>query len=196
MIFDKQKTVRMLGHRFQSVETLTWAIHLRSKWVEAPNISVDIDGKLTLEGNLNAITNPMQEAGLVHCRALLEFLGLRDKSGSLVQITKRRYKDPDGDDIGVEHFGNTSGPLPKVSPENAVSGFGGDPAEAKKALLKVFQLTNKRLAHSTSEMSDDPADIKLIEIASRGVPALMISSFYRPLGLPRPARIISTRPRG
>lgn len=187
---DEQKILRLLDHRMQSVATLNWALATRSQWNAAPPIAVHIDGELRLEGNLNAITNPMLEVGLVHCRALLEFLGLCDEKDSLGQIKKRRPSD-----IGVEHFKNASGPLPVLSPKIAVSRYGGDQDEAERALLRVFRLTNKGLAHSTSGMIEDPADFDLIEIASVGVPALMVSYFYTPLGLPRPAPRISTRPR-
>ncbi|QGG90655.1 hypothetical protein GH983_09335 [Agrobacterium sp. MA01] len=190
MTFDTEKYLRHLDHRMQSVATLNWALTIRSQWQAAPPIAVHIDGKLTLEGNLNAITNPMLEVGLVHCRALMEFLGLCDEKGSLSQIKKRRPSD-----IGVEHFKNASGPLPMLSPGVAVSRYGGDADEAERALLSVFRMTNKGLAHSTSGMIEDPADFDLVEIASAGVPSLMVSYFYTPLGLPRPDSRISTRPR-
>ncbi len=189
-MLDEQKTFRLLDHRMQSVATLNWALAMRSQWQAAPPITVHVDGKLTLEGNLNAITNPMLEVGLVHCRALLEFMGLCDEKGSLGQIKKRRPTD-----VGMEQFRNASGPLPMLSRSVAVSRYGGDAVEAERALLRVFRLTNKGLAHSTSGLIGDPADFDLIEIASVGVPALMVSYFYTPLGLPRPESRISTRPR-
>lgn len=187
-MLDEQKILRVLDHRMQSVASLNWALATRSQWAAAPPIAVHIDGKLTLEGNLNAITNPMLEVGLVHCRALLEFLGLCDEKGSLSQIKKRRASD-----IGVEQFKNAGGPLPMLSPEIAVSRYGGGPAAAERALLRVFRLTNKGLAHSTDGMVEDQADFELIEIASVGVPSLMVSYFYTPLGLPRPDTRITTR---
>lgn len=187
-MLDQQQLLRLLDHRMQAVATLNWALATRSQWEAAPPIAVHIDRKLRLEGNLNAITNPMLEAGLIHCRALLEFLGLCEKGGSLSQIKKRRPSD-----IGVEQFSNTNGPLPMLSPAIAAGRYGGDAAEAERALLRVFRLTNKGLAHSTSGMIDDPADFELIEIASRGVPSLMVSFFYTPLGLPQPDTRITTR---
>ncbi len=187
---DKHKTFRLLDHRMQSVSTLNWALGVRTQWKAAPSISVHVDGKLMLEGNLNAITNPMLDVGLVHCRALLEFLGLCDKAGSLSQIDRRQKSD-----VGIEDFSNAKGPLAKVTPEIAVSRCGGDQAKAEAALLKVFHLANKGLAHNTNGMIDDPADFGLIEIASRGIPSLMVSYFYTPLGLPRPDPRITTRRR-
>lgn len=190
MTINKEKIFRHLDHRMQCVATLNWALTTRSQWEAAPPICVHIDGKLTLEGNLNTITNPMLEVGLVHCRALLEFLGLGVSKGSLSQIEKRKATD-----VGVECFESAGIPLKKLSPEIAVSRYGGHPDEAERALLRVFRLTNKGLAHTTTEMIEDPADFDLIQIASRGVPSLMVSYFYTPMGQPCPDNRISTRPR-
>jgi hypothetical protein len=191
-MFDEQKIHRLLAHRMQSVDTLNWALDLRSNWREAPSIAVYIDGALKIEGNLNAITNPMLEVGLVHCRALLEFLGLCDRKGTLSQIgDKERRKT----DVGVENFSNAIGPLKKVEPDVALSRYEEDKSEAEKALLSILHVTNKGLAHNTMDLIEDPEGNRLIEIASRGVPALMVSYFYTPLGLPRPDSKITTRPR-
>jgi hypothetical protein len=192
LVFDEQKIHRRLAHRMQSVDGLNWALNMRSRWGDAPPIAVYIDGKLQIEGNLNAITKPMLDVGFVHCRALLEFMGLCDRKGTLSQITdKERYKT----DVGVEHFRNANGPLKKVEPEMALGRYGGDRAEAEKAHVRILHVTNKGLAHSASDLIEDPEDAKCIHIASRGVPALMISYFYTPLGLPRPDSKITTRPK-
>jgi hypothetical protein len=190
-MIDDTKMMRLLDHRMQSVAALKWAFDQRSSWAEAPSIAVHIDGKLTVEGNLNAITNPMLEVGLVHCRALLEFLGLCDSNGSLGQI-KKRYKKTD---VGIEHFHNAAGPLKKVEPEVALSRYEGGRTEAEKALVAILHVTNKGIAHNTMDLIEGPEATRLIEIASRGVPALMVSYFYTPLGLQRPDSNITTRPR-
>jgi hypothetical protein len=187
---DEEKIRRILGHRMHSVALLKLALDLRTNWREAPPITLYVNGQLRMEGNLNAITNPMFEVGLVHCRALLEFLGLCDKNGSLSQIKKRR-----GSDVGIEYFRNANGPLKKVEPEIALSRYGGDRDEAEKALLAILHVTNKGLAHNTMDLIADPDGDRLIEIACRGVRSLMVSYFYTPLGLPEPDTKITSRPR-
>ena len=47
-----------------------YAIDLRTRWINAPNIAVEIDGKLAIGGNLNAITGPMMDGEIIHCRRL------------------------------------------------------------------------------------------------------------------------------
>jgi hypothetical protein len=96
-------------------------------------------------------------------------------------VKKRRKGD-----IGIEHFRNASGPLPKVTPDHALNRYAGGRAEAERALLAVFQITNKGIAHITGDLIDNPEHGRLIEIASRGVPSLVISYLYTPLGLPPP----------
>src|SRR5215217_3098668 len=152
-MFDEQKIHQLLAYRMQSVDTLNWALDFRSNWRKAPSIAVYIDGALKIEGNLNAITNPMLEVGLVHCRALLEFLGLRGRKGTLGQIgDKERRKT----DVGVENCSNAIGPLKKVEPEVALSRYEGDRSEAKKALLTILHVTNKGLAHNTMDLIENP----------------------------------------
>jgi|1186.fasta_scaffold628030_1 hypothetical protein len=67
--------------------------------------------------------------------------------------------------------------------------------DAKKALLSVFHITNKGLAHITEDLDNHPEHGRLIEIASRGVPALVISYLYKRLGLEAPNYKINSRRR-
>jgi hypothetical protein len=145
-------------------------------------------GKVIAEGNLNAFINPAIEAGLVHCRALLEFLGLsmNKKTGRLDNVSRRQSTD-----IGIEHFGQ----LRMVSPDAVLSRYDGGRDEAEKALLAVFEITNKNIAHVTEDLQDNPDHGRLVEIASRGVPSLVISHLYTPLGLPAPEYQLTHRPR-
>ncbi len=166
----------------QAVATLNLAVRWRMEWEAPPPISIHIDGKLQIEGHLNAFTNPAIEAGLVHCRALLEFLGLSaNKSGRIENIKRRQPSD-----VGIEHFSNAAGHLPMVDSCDALRRYDGGKEEAERALLAVFQITNKGIAHVTEDLIDKPEHGRLIEIASRGVPSLLISYLYTPLRLPPP----------
>ena len=149
-----------------------------------------INDVLTIEGNSNAFTNPAIEAGVIHCRVMLEFLGLAmNKSGALAALAKPRRAD----DLGIESFKNKNGPLPWVTPAQATKRYPGDPAEAEQALLSVFRIANKGLAHLTSSFMTTPNEEHLLEVASRGVPALVVSHLYTPLGLPAPPSQVVSR---
>jgi hypothetical protein len=150
-----------------------------------------VDGKQIMEGNLNAFTNPAIEAGLVHCRVLLEFLGLSNENGTLCKIKKRRRLS----DVGIEHFKNADGPLKMIDPENALKYYDGGRAEAEKALLTVFHIANKGVAHITQAFKEQPEHAKFVEIASRGIPSLVVSYLYTPLGMPAPKYQVTSRPK-
>jgi hypothetical protein len=134
----------LLPYRMQAVAVLNRALKLRATCGGAP-MNIYANDKLVIEGNLNAFTNPAIEAGLMHCRALLEFLGLCVAGdGRLGNIKKRRSSD-----VGIENFSNSSGHLKKVAPDDVLNRYPGPREEAENALLAVFQITNKGLAHVT-----------------------------------------------
>ena len=180
----------IIPYRMQAVDTLILATRLAKSWPHPPPLEIHVNGKLQVEGNLYAFTNPAIEVGLVHCRALLEFLGLAANKGRIVNIDRRRSSD-----IGIEHFSNASGHLAMVNPETALSRYDGGKEEAEKALLAVFQITNKGIAHVTEDMKDNPDHGRLIEIASLGVRSLVVSYLYTPLGLPAPNYKLTQRKR-
>jgi hypothetical protein len=187
---DAQLLYEMLPYRMHAVSIFNYALQLRAKWTGAPSMTILIDGKQVMEGNLDAFTNPAIEAGLVHCRALLEFLGLCNRNGVLSNIRARRNGD-----VGIESFSNANGPLPMVTPDAALDKYKGERAEAERALLSIFHVANKGLAHTTQDLSDHPEHGTLLEIASRGIPSLVVSYLYTPLGIAAPGYKITSRPR-
>ncbi|UPJ41963.1 hypothetical protein IVB40_32590 [Bradyrhizobium sp. 40] len=172
----------IIPYRMYAVSALSLASRLQAEADQPKALEIYIDGKLRIEGNLFAFSNPAIEAGLVHCRALLEFLGLTaNRYGRIVNVSGRRPTD-----VGIESFSNAGGRLSMVSPEAALARYDGGKEEANKALLAVFQITNRGIAHVTEDLLDNPEHGRLIEIASRGVPSLVVSYLYTPLGLPAP----------
>jgi hypothetical protein len=180
----------LLPYRMYAVATLNRALQLRAKWSDAPSMTIYVDGKLEIEGNFDAFANPAIEAGLVHCRALLEFLGLCNRKGVLSNIERRRRGD-----VGIEHFRTADNHLKMVDPEAVLKRYEGGRTEAEKALLSVFHVANKGLAHITQDLRDHPEQGAFLEIASRGIPSLVVSYLYTPLGIPAPDYKITSRPR-
>lgn len=182
---------RYIPHSLASIKALNIALHLQSTLEEAQPMEIFINDQLIIEGNSNAFLNAAIEAGVIHCRSLLEFLGLTSTAGRLQNLTRPRRPD----DIGIEHFANANGPLPHVSPAQVLSRYPGEATEAEQALLSVFRIANKGLAHLTSSFLASPEDTRLLEIASRGVPALIVNYLYNPLGRSAPESQVSRRPR-
>jgi len=130
---------------------------------------------------------PSRSAWFIVARCL-SFSGWAQKKGRILNIDRHR-----SDDIGIEHFSNASGHLSMVNAETALSRYDGGKEEAEKALLAVFEITNKGIAHVTKHIKDNPDHGRLIEIASRGVPSLVVSYLYTPLGLAAPNCKLSHR---
>jgi hypothetical protein len=189
-MMDQDRVLRELPYRMQSIAALHLALNLSATLGAAP-MKLYAGEKLVVEGSLHGFTNPAIEAGIMHCRALLEFLGLCDNKGKLDNRTGRRPTD-----IGIEHFKTPAGvPLKIVTPDDAANRYPGPSDEAKSALPSVFQVANKELSHVTEDLRDSPEHARLIEIASRGIPVLMIGCFYKPLGLPVPEYNLTHRSR-
>lgn len=183
---------RLIPYRLQSIETFNLVLRLRDAWGGAQPMQLFINGRLMIEGNSNAFTNPVIETGIIHCRALLEFLGLGvSVAGSLQSLKHPRRQD----DVGIEHFSNTDGPLAVVSPEAALPHWPGGVEEAEQALLSVFRAANKGLAHLTLLFAESPEEAIRLEIASALVPALVVRHLYTPLGLSPPKLQITARSR-
>ena len=158
-------------------------------------MEVYFGGELAVAGSSYGFTNPVFASGLIHCRALLECLGLcTNPAGDLLQnVRLPRRKD---DHWGVENFSNAAGVLPLVTPQQAFSGYTGGTKEAEEALLAVFHATNKGLTHMTRGLDLTRGHARLIEIAGRGVRALVVTHLYTPLELPPPKAVVTGRSRG
>ena len=155
-------------------------------------MTVLVDGVPILNGNTNALLNPMIEAGFLHARCLLEFLGLKEKSGRLVALEKRWP-----DDVGIEQFTTTEGRhLGRVSPESALSTYEGCADQAERALVAMIRLANKGLAHLSS--CDFGYTDKELRIACGGIPVLFKNNLYTMLGLgmPAPPQFVPSAPQG
>lgn len=64
-----------------------------------------------------------------------------------------------------------------------------------QAMLAVFQVSNKELTHVNEDLRNSPEHARQIEIASRGIPVLMVGCFYKPVGMPAPNYKLTCRPR-
>lgn len=169
----------LIEHRMRSVAIGHLALRHAMEWDEVPSISISFNGKQVIEGRATAFTNGAIEAAIIHCRALLEFLGLRGKSQTELDELRTRGH---ADDLGLEKFAGLS----KLSIGKAVNAYPGDSQEAEAALAYVIYLANKGLAHTSSTFTKHDSGTHLLEIAFRGVPILIINSLYTPLRIKQP----------
>ena len=188
MNYPSPDLLALLAYRMRAIAIGHVALQFSRAWDEVPAVEICFDGARVIEGKATAFTNGAIEAAIVHCRALLEFLGLGGKSQTMLAERLNRTRV---DDQGVEHFGALS----RVSVASAVRSYPGSKEEAKRALAYVIYLANKGLAHTTSTFSKHDQGSHLLEIAFRGVPVLMVNSFYMPLGLQPPKYTLVSRER-
>lgn len=182
---------RIIPYRLQAVDAANLAVRLRSHWDTPKTMKIYFDEKLRITGNSNAFTNPALEAGLIHCRALLDFLGLKADPEDSAKLICRDPKKTRIDDVAIEHLSNSNGPLPMVTPQEAISRYQGEHSEAEAGLAGILNTANKGLAHITSGFDLSATDLSHLEIARRGVRALVVNLFYTPLGLLPPESIVT-----
>ena len=184
---------KIMPYRMQSASILNLALRYAIQ-LDAPKpMEVYFDGKLYIEGLSTGFTNSAIEAGIVHCRSILEFLGIKGNASNSSKLAIRNGKRKD--DLAIEDFSGPNGLLSKITIQEAVSPYQGDTDEAEAALSRLIHVANKGIAHFTLGPIEDPEDIRLLEIASRGVPTLAVNYFYTRMGLPAPTYKISGRKR-
>ena len=179
----------LLEYRLRSVAIGHLALRYTSSWDEAPAMKVYFGDAQVMEGKATGFTNGAIESAIVHCRALLEFLGLGAGASA---TTLRELQSPrKPDDTGIELIDGLS----RVSVADAVSQYPGPSSEAEAALAYVIYLANKGLAHTTTTFTKHDQGTSLLEIAFRGVPTLVVNRFYIPLGIQPPCYELEGRKR-
>jgi hypothetical protein len=168
---------RWIPYRLQAIETLQFAWGLVNESESPRDVQVFVDGRLKLRGNVAAIANPMIEAGMVHARALLEFLGLCARGGHLAQVSRRHPGD-----VAVEHYTTAAGPLRMAHPDEVLAAYDGPDKEAEEALVSIFELANKDMAHVTNGVCSSVWHEHHLDIACRGIPVLVNNHLYARLG--------------
>ena len=179
----------LLEYRLRSVAIGHLALRYTSNWDAVPAMRVYFGDTQVIEGKATGFTNGAIESAIVHCRALLEFLGL----GAGGSVTRLRELKParKPHDTGIELIDSLS----RVTVADALAQYPGPATEAEAALAYVIYLANKGLAHTTTTFTKQDQGTTLLEIAFRGVPTLVINRFYIPLSIQPPAYKLQGRKR-
>lgn len=77
---------RLLPHRLDALAIAALLLRFRLKWEEPKPMQILVEGRLPFDGRTTMFTNPALEIGVLHARALLEFIRLKVKSGVLAQL--------------------------------------------------------------------------------------------------------------
>jgi len=191
MYTQKEYIEQIIPHRLGMIEIMLFALTEMRKTIEPKEIMVYVDGKPFFKGLETAFTNPAIEAGIINCRAMLEFLGLRLKKGNPKEL-ETRPPDKYEDDLNIEDFKKDGVALEVVTPDKVRRLSVTDPEKGVIALARLLHISNKEIAHPTLGRKDenDGTDIELLIIGAKGVRALTVSYFYTLLGLSPPAKLI------
>ena len=181
---DKSYMLRsVIPSRLGALDALDAAIRIieRKDPDDAGDFAMFLSGAVVAKGSAYGILNPWREVGLVHARALLEFLGLWESGGRLVERTGRHWKT----DWRITDFG-----LPAVKPAQAIGAYRGAPEEAERALVCVMIYANRAVAHMTDPLEANVYSTNEVRIACQGIRALVEGFLYRPLNLVPPERVV------
>ena len=180
----------LLAYRLEAISIGHLALRHHMSWDESPSMEVFFNGKLVVEGKATGFTNAAIESAIIHCRAILEFLGFQASKASATEIMERSTRTR-ADDMGVEQFAGLS----MLTKAKILAAYPGEQSEAEAALALIFHSANKGLAHITASFKLHSGDARLLEIAFRGVPTLLVNGFYVPLGITPPSYELASRPR-
>ncbi len=181
----------IIPHRLGMIEIMLFALTEMRQTIEPKKMMVYVDDKPCFKGLETAFTNPAIEAGIINCRAMLEFLGLRLKKDNPSELETRPSSTYD-DDLHIEDFKKADVALEKVTPEKVRRLSISDREKGVRALARLLHISNKEIAHPTlgRQGEDDGTDVELIVIGGKGIRALTVSYFYTPLGLNPPPKLI------
>ena len=134
----------LLEYRMRAIAIGHLALRYTMTWEDTPRMKVYFDDLQVMEGKATGFTNAAIESAIVHCRALLEFVGLASggTSTALSAIKSKRKND----DHAIERFQG----LNRVSVTDAIACYPGPAQEAESALAYVIYLANKGLAHTST----------------------------------------------
>jgi hypothetical protein len=169
----------VLPYRMHCLYALHMAIELKVRGLGAARGQFQvIDGDRTrAEGSAAGVINPWLEIGVIHGRALLEFLGLSVTEGRLAGPPKNKRKsDWYITDLGLE----------VVTPDRAIASYQGDAAEAEQSLVSIMTYANKSIAHLTVPADPVQYGTDRVQIAARGIHALVAGYVYGRLNRQRP----------
>lgn len=168
-----------IPYRLETLTTFLAVWDLVNETKQRREVQIVVDGKPRFAGNVAMIANPICEIGLIHARSLLEFLGLSLVKGELK--TRERKRNPD--DIAIEHYNVNGVALERLTPEEALRDYPGDPDDARAAFMAIFEWANKGVAHLTvGKLSREYTEDHL-RIALSGIEHLVNKHLYAKLGM-------------
>lgn len=177
MLSPIEREQYLIGHIPYRLQLLRLCHYLCSRRLMPDPIwglELPIGVALMLDRN-DSLDNPILESGLIYCRVLLEFLGikLKTRTGQLSEIKGKK----NGDDVFITDFD-----LKPISVAQATGTFlCASPPVVAAALVNVIENANKTVAHLTSG-PNPPATYPCLKLACLVVTNLVHRHVYLALG--------------
>lgn len=167
----RRRTLGWVEHRLNSVVLAADVLVHWKSWKAIPRATIRFNHHTAFTGDATALTRGALEIGLIHSRALLEFLGLKGEDEW--SLKERKGKRPD--DRVIEDIAG----LHKCVVANL-------PDDCEPSFAHVIHMTDKQLAHITSRFIPHEDRAQFIETTFRELPKLVWQKVYVPLGRPPP----------
>lgn len=169
-----------LEYGLKHVDGLIWLCQLLIAEGRPNRIEVAFDGEPVItKTTLGFLQNPLAESGLIYCRKLLDFLGIkldRKESKTLREVPN----DRSGGDVGIEHLG-----LSRITIAELLAAGDGPSNKIEAACIHTIRAANKGVAHFTEDKGER-AQAEEVVICARIVVELIQVKVYDVLGIARP----------
>lgn len=136
-----------------------------------------LDGQAAYQSpSLKELSDPVIDTGIIMCRVLMEFLGVRCRNSALLQV-----KTQQADDVSMRDFG-----LPFITPDEVAQGHPElAPVDVTQAMIETLGAANKGIGHLT-RIPARKLDLWCLDVACLSVLNLMGRHLYQALGYSRP----------
>ena len=166
-----------IPYRLTHLDGLIWASERLMSTYRPDAISIRFDGQVVLTPkSLYQITNPLFEIGILYCRVLLEFLGIRLDSKN--KLANRADGRPD--DFGIEQLS-----LPHVTIAELLGAPCARSGDIEAAAIATLISADKGVAHFTSSTSGRAHAANSL-LCAKAVAWCIEEYVYRKLSMPIP----------
>ena len=125
-----------LPYRLGHLDGLRWASQVVMRRIVNSKICLSLNGVNPIcFSKARPLTNPLFETGILYCRVLLNFLGIKHDNGKLIPITQHN-------DLTIEKFG-----LQFITIDELISAPTGSPEKIKQGCINTLFSASKAVAH-------------------------------------------------
>ena len=176
---NREAILDHLGYGLAHVDGLRWLCEQLLAGIPIGPARIIVGNReMIARGTFAYIQNPIAESGLIYCRKLLEFLGIKlDRDG---QVLYSRTSAPADGDVGIEHLG-----LQRV-PATAIAAVPIAPEpELREACMHTLRSANKGVAHFTVDRGEQSSVPKIL-LCAKTVTWLVEKHVYKELQMGPP----------